>query len=560
MSSIGTKAPQSDETVDDWFDLLDEPPAAGTAQAPPADDPSKRVTPVSIAQPQPPAEESDLWDWEVAPGPTPPPTTDPLGTRAGSSTGVQSVDEVSFEDLDLGTEGTLEVTDDDTLEVEPVEDDTEFDPLATQATRPRGVPPPVPLREPAPAPSLRDVPDLGWMEPTPGLPGPPQDPPTHPGTAPLAASVSPRNPSNRAIKTTQAFAGADLENLQRSLAAVGIHPPEAPTPLPPAATPSGPEPPSLEELENVLSGSGNSPPLPAFPDLSAEALFGAPGRTASAPEITLESAPPEVSSEEFPPLEAEAPAPEAPAVEAAPEPLETPLETASEAPTRPAAAPPPGEAPSEAAVRTPESPTERPPPVRRRAVERVGGSAGVVPPPSPGRLPGGIPTPVVGTQLQVPAREPSRERSPVAAPEAVVDEAARQGSLADRRKELRERFDLGDYTGALVMAEAMLELHRKDPDAIYIADVCRSKLRAIYAGRLGSLTQIPTVIVPPSEMRWLSLDHRAGFVLSLIDGVSTLEEIIDVSTMPPLEVLRTLYNLLSQNVLELRAGRRSMGR
>jgi hypothetical protein len=170
---------------------------------------------------------------------------------------------------------------------------------------------------------------------------------------------------------------------------------------------------------------------------------------------------------------------------------------------------------------------------------------------------------VVTAQL---AREPARAAAPAPLPEptpaaaTAVEEGARQSSVADRRKELRERFDLGDYTGALVMAEAMLELHRKDPDAIYIADVCRSKLRAIYAGRLGSLTQIPTVIVPPSEMRWLSLDHRAGFVLSLIDGVSTLEEIIDVSTMPPLEVLRTLYSLLSQNVLELRAGRRSMGR
>ena len=54
----------------------------------------------------------------------------------------------------------------------------------------------------------------------------------------------------------------------------------------------------------------------------------------------------------------------------------------------------------------------------------------------------------------------------------------------------------------------------------------------------------------------LTLDHRAGFVLSLIDGGSSIEDIIDVSTMPTFEVLRTLYVLLSQNVIALRRPRR----
>ena len=47
-----------------------------------------------------------------------------------------------------------------------------------------------------------------------------------------------------------------------------------------------------------------------------------------------------------------------------------------------------------------------------------------------------------------------------------------------------------------------------------------------------------------------------SFVLSLVDGVSTIEELVDVSSMEPLEVLRTLYNLLSQNVISLRRPRR----
>ena len=52
--------------------------------------------------------------------------------------------------------------------------------------------------------------------------------------------------------------------------------------------------------------------------------------------------------------------------------------------------------------------------------------------------------------------------------------------------------------------------------------------------RRGSARSIacPMVLVPRTQLRWLSIDHRAGFVLSLIDGSSTLEMILDVCGMP----------------------------
>lgn len=117
---------------------------------------------------------------------------------------------------------------------------------------------------------------------------------------------------------------------------------------------------------------------------------------------------------------------------------------------------------------------------------------------------------------------------------------------------MHERFDLGDFTGALNTAETLLEVDPDDRDAKHIAEVCRAKLRAIYIGRLGSLDQVPVLAVAPSEFRWLSLDHRAGFLLSLIDGASTLEDVIDVSAMSQLEALRTLYNLMTQQIITLR--------
>ena len=75
----------------------------------------------------------------------------------------------------------------------------------------------------------------------------------------------------------------------------------------------------------------------------------------------------------------------------------------------------------------------------------------------------------------------------------------------------------------------------------------------MYAARLGALDRVVSVAVPADQIRWLSLDHRAGFLLSLVDGISTLEEILDISGMSRLEALRIMYALLEQRVITIEA-------
>jgi hypothetical protein len=74
----------------------------------------------------------------------------------------------------------------------------------------------------------------------------------------------------------------------------------------------------------------------------------------------------------------------------------------------------------------------------------------------------------------------------------------------------------------------------------------------MYAARIGPLDRVPVVIVPRDQLRWLSIDHRAGFMLSHIDGVSSVEMILDVSGMPLLEALRILFELVQQRVISFR--------
>lgn len=118
-------------------------------------------------------------------------------------------------------------------------------------------------------------------------------------------------------------------------------------------------------------------------------------------------------------------------------------------------------------------------------------------------------------------------------------------------QDMQDRYAVGDFTGALVVAESLLDADPDNEDAKRYAQSCREVLTQMYAARIGPLDQVATVAVPPEQIVWLSLDHRAGFLLSLVDGVSAIEEILDISGMTRLDALRIMYTLVQQNVIAL---------
>jgi hypothetical protein len=124
--------------------------------------------------------------------------------------------------------------------------------------------------------------------------------------------------------------------------------------------------------------------------------------------------------------------------------------------------------------------------------------------------------------------------------------------IEDPVAEMRERFSLGDYSGALEMSELILAEEPDHVDAAECAENCRTVLENMYAARLGPLDRVPVVLVPRAQMRWLSMDHRAGFVLSLIDGSSSVDMVLDVSGMPKLDALRILHELVQQKIVSFR--------
>ena len=127
----------------------------------------------------------------------------------------------------------------------------------------------------------------------------------------------------------------------------------------------------------------------------------------------------------------------------------------------------------------------------------------------------------------------SAERPTIAAP-----------SGEEIRREVVDRFALGDFKGALREAELLLGRDPHDEVALQYASVSRQRLEEQYATRVGSLSYIYSVCVPESEIRWLGLDPQAGSLLSLVDGVSTVQELLLATDMDRLDALRVFTELL----------------
>jgi hypothetical protein len=157
--------------------------------------------------------------------------------------------------------------------------------------------------------------------------------------------------------------------------------------------------------------------------------------------------------------------------------------------------------------------------------------------------------------MQVPSNLPPRPISDAPVVTLVGMEEVPDSSPeieVDPQSEMKERFALGDYSGALVVAESLLEENPTHVEAREYAESCRSVLQQMYMARIGSLDRVPIVAVARDQLRWLSIDHRAGFVLSLVDGISSLEMILDVSGMASLDALRILFELVEQRIISLR--------
>ena len=66
-------------------------------------------------------------------------------------------------------------------------------------------------------------------------------------------------------------------------------------------------------------------------------------------------------------------------------------------------------------------------------------------------------------------------------------------------------------------------------------------------------SDVPRVAVTTEACVEQGLDHRAGFILSLLDGCSTVDTVLDVAGLPEQETLEVLCDLCARGIVTLAA-------
>jgi tetratricopeptide (TPR) repeat protein len=108
---------------------------------------------------------------------------------------------------------------------------------------------------------------------------------------------------------------------------------------------------------------------------------------------------------------------------------------------------------------------------------------------------------------------------------------------------------LGDFSGSLELIEKILRLDPEHAEARAYLQENEATLVAMYESKLGPLGSIPRLAIKPEEVMWLNLDHRAGFLLSQIDGTVDYESLFALSGLPRLDTARILSTLIADGVI-----------
>jgi hypothetical protein len=78
----------------------------------------------------------------------------------------------------------------------------------------------------------------------------------------------------------------------------------------------------------------------------------------------------------------------------------------------------------------------------------------------------------------------------------------------------------------------------------------KSTIAQVFA-RFGSPASVPKPVLSPDDVKKLPLEPRSAFVLSHVDGQSSVETILDLCGMPSDEVLEALVDLLSYGAIDI---------
>ena len=121
--------------------------------------------------------------------------------------------------------------------------------------------------------------------------------------------------------------------------------------------------------------------------------------------------------------------------------------------------------------------------------------------------------------------------------------------LEAKLNQAKSLFKENKFELAMEMFESILQGEPDNLDVQGYYEMARSQQLKQYKSEVGDLSQMPRVIMDQSEILKLNLDHEEGFILSLIDGKLSYNDVFSLSNMDDFKTYRIICRFLRQGII-----------
>jgi len=113
-----------------------------------------------------------------------------------------------------------------------------------------------------------------------------------------------------------------------------------------------------------------------------------------------------------------------------------------------------------------------------------------------------------------------------------------------------ELFRKGEVQESLELFETLARQNSGRMEVQGYLELVRSHLFKYYRERVADTSSVLKVKIAPQEIMKYNLPVDAGFLLSMIDGSTSVNEILALSGMDPFDGLRLVHRLLEAGIVE----------
>ncbi len=116
---------------------------------------------------------------------------------------------------------------------------------------------------------------------------------------------------------------------------------------------------------------------------------------------------------------------------------------------------------------------------------------------------------------------------------------------------IRELIETQQFDEAIELLDVARQSSPHHPEIKELFDLCQSHLITQYRAEFADLMAIPRLLISPQQLTKKNFDNRIGFIISQLDGRTSVQDLLLITGFDEFELLKTLSLLLKQNVISI---------